>query len=311
MDKILLKFSNAIISNINNTTDIGLFNGKMGITIFLYEYSRYTHNKLYEDMADNLLDQIFSQSENIVHTSVSHGYAGIGIGLMYIMKRGFVIGDANDVLHEIDSRLFDNFTYTVINDSIASEKLLSAGLYFAHRVSYPLLNSYRKNVKEEIRNMIYLFLLNYKNFKSSLELIMVINSILYITKKIDLSEDESINVHLDELINYICDNEQLSYLDGRMMFLSLSAFSLLSNRNHIVQSKDIYVNKMNDNEFISYDLIKFLWMDFIFEIRNYYHVYDNFVSKFMYETDNNFNYYLDIINSGLSILGIRMLNGLK
>lgn len=100
--------------------------------------------------------------------------------------------------------------------------------------------------------------------------------------------------------------------DAGMMFLSLYTFSLLSNGEYInLQSKDLYINKVIDSEFINYDLIKCLWMDFIFEIKKYYHVYDTVVSKFIYETDNNINYYLDIINSGLSILGIRMLNGLK
>lgn len=312
MDKILLKFSNAIIANINNTTDIGLFNGKMGIAIFLYEYSKYTHNKLYEEMADNLLDQIFSQSENLALTSVSNGYAGIGVGLMYLMEKGFVIGNANDVLHEIDNRLLGNFTYTVINDSVARDKLLSACLYFAHRVNYPLSDSCINNLKKEISNIIYLFLLNYKSFKSTSELIMMINSVLYIEKKIDLSENKYINMHKNQLINYICNKMQMPNSDAGMMFLSLYTFSLLSNGEYInLQSKDLYINKVIDSEFINYDLIKCLWMDFIFEIKKYYHVYDTVVSKFIYETDNNINYYLDIINSGLSILGIRMLNGLK
>ena len=36
--------------------DVGLFHGKMGITLFFYHYSRHVNNAVYADYADELLD---------------------------------------------------------------------------------------------------------------------------------------------------------------------------------------------------------------------------------------------------------------
>ena len=37
----------------------GLYNGKLGMTILFYEYSRYSGDALYEQFADEILESIF------------------------------------------------------------------------------------------------------------------------------------------------------------------------------------------------------------------------------------------------------------
>ena len=39
MDKILQQIANTIVANLKNTELIGLFNGKIGIALFLYKYA--------------------------------------------------------------------------------------------------------------------------------------------------------------------------------------------------------------------------------------------------------------------------------
>ena len=45
---ILSKIVNHLVLVSNSVHDIGLYYGKMGIVLFLYNYSRYVHNDLYE-----------------------------------------------------------------------------------------------------------------------------------------------------------------------------------------------------------------------------------------------------------------------
>ena len=46
MNELLRKIANTVIANLDNTTEIGLFKGRMGLTIFLYEYARYSGNSV-------------------------------------------------------------------------------------------------------------------------------------------------------------------------------------------------------------------------------------------------------------------------
>ena len=59
--ELLKRIANHLIINSSFLDNLGLFHGKMGIVIFFYHYSRYTHNPLYEEFAGELLDEIFEE----------------------------------------------------------------------------------------------------------------------------------------------------------------------------------------------------------------------------------------------------------
>lgn len=82
----------------------GLFGGKIGAAILFYEYSRYTSNILYEKFADELMEQTLAISPNL-SVKLSDGLSGIAWGITYLFKRGFVGGDIDEVLSDIDESL--------------------------------------------------------------------------------------------------------------------------------------------------------------------------------------------------------------
>jgi len=55
----LQRIANVLLLNASFTDNLGLLNGKMGIAIFFYQYARYTGNKVYEDYAGELIDEIY------------------------------------------------------------------------------------------------------------------------------------------------------------------------------------------------------------------------------------------------------------
>lgn len=101
MERLLMRIANLLYINMQYVADNSLLKGKMGLTLFFYEYGRYSGNTIYTDTADLLLDEIIeslSSNENDV-------LAGIGWGIQYLIKNKFVEGDPDEVLAEIDERM--------------------------------------------------------------------------------------------------------------------------------------------------------------------------------------------------------------
>lgn len=101
MEKLLLKIANILYINMQYVPEHDLLKGKMGLTLFFYEYGRYTGNTIYSDTADILLDEIIAA----LSLEDNEALIGIGWGIQYLMKNNFVEGDPDEVLSEIDERV--------------------------------------------------------------------------------------------------------------------------------------------------------------------------------------------------------------
>lgn len=82
----------------------GLYNGKLGMAILFYEYSRYSGDTLYEQFADEILDSILDLPASLSFR-FSDGLTGIGWGITYLLKEKFIEGEIDDILSEIDIKL--------------------------------------------------------------------------------------------------------------------------------------------------------------------------------------------------------------
>ena len=86
-------------------SDIGLFDGKMGIIISLITYSRRNKLKCIESMADFLMEQLLESMTDISPISFSNGLTGIGWGIEYLIQNGYMPGCGADICTEIDKKL--------------------------------------------------------------------------------------------------------------------------------------------------------------------------------------------------------------
>ena len=75
------------------TKDIGLLDGKMGIVIFFFNYSRFTNNTLYSDFAYDLIDEIYNDLSSDYSINFDDGLCGIGWGIEYLIANQFVNTD--------------------------------------------------------------------------------------------------------------------------------------------------------------------------------------------------------------------------
>lgn len=103
----LRRITNILMLNASFIDNIGLLNGKTGISIFFYEYGRYTGNKVYTDYASELIDEIYEE-EIAVNTPMNfaNGLTGIGWGIEYLVKHKFVDADTDEALADIDNAVY-------------------------------------------------------------------------------------------------------------------------------------------------------------------------------------------------------------
>ena len=102
----LQRIANVLLLNASFLDNPGLLNGKMGIAIFFYNYSRFSKNKIYEDYAGELLDEIYEEISTSTPVNFENGLTGMGWGIEYLVKNGFVQADTDEALEEIDNAIY-------------------------------------------------------------------------------------------------------------------------------------------------------------------------------------------------------------
>jgi hypothetical protein len=113
--------------------NIGLLNGKMGIAIFFYHYSRYCGNKIYEDYAGELIDEIYEEINSSTPVNFANGLTGIGWGIEYLIQNKFVDADSDEALAEIDNAVY----LSMLNNPLLlddGKDLFGYGLYCISRL---------------------------------------------------------------------------------------------------------------------------------------------------------------------------------
>jgi hypothetical protein len=85
VDLRLRRIADILLLNGSLAANPGLFNGKMGIAIFLYHFARKTRNALYDSYAGELIDEIYKEINSQSPVGFANGLtglAGLGLGLM-------------------------------------------------------------------------------------------------------------------------------------------------------------------------------------------------------------------------------------
>ncbi|MDH6359009.1 hypothetical protein [Parabacteroides sp. PF5-9] len=132
-----------LLSSLDKTYPVGLAHGKMGLCIYFYQLSRLEHHSPYQSVAEEMLDQIienglsFNQSIN-----VEEGLAGIGLGLIYLVKEKFVEGDINELLEDFDNTIFRKLAFLENKTNYSPEELLHLIYYlYCRMIDQPDENS--------------------------------------------------------------------------------------------------------------------------------------------------------------------------
>ncbi|RNC65978.1 lanthionine synthetase LanC family protein [Proteiniphilum sp. X52] len=97
-----------VLLNSCSVNSSGLYNGKAGIALTLFEVSRYLQDEYIEEQAFDLLQEsLLSKNEDI---SFENGLSGIGYVLIYLLGNKFIDGDFEELFGENLNKIFNQLS---------------------------------------------------------------------------------------------------------------------------------------------------------------------------------------------------------
>lgn len=147
---LLQRISNFLFLNAGFIENPGLLNGKIGIAIFFYNYARYSQDKIYENFAGELIDEIYEGIDTSIPVNFENGQTGIGWAVEYLVKNGFVQADTDEVLSEIDNYVSRNMMSHVVTSENCND-LAGYGFYYPARLGLRCIDDENSVVKEIVQ----------------------------------------------------------------------------------------------------------------------------------------------------------------
>lgn len=136
--------------------DLGLFHGRMGYVLFFACYGHLSKNVLYENFAGELLDEIYEELHSDMPVCLEDGLCGIGWGIEFLVQNGYMVGNTDDILEDIDKRIME-YDVCRISDLSFRRGLAGIAFYVIARISafrektiMPFDNVYLDNLKEAL-----------------------------------------------------------------------------------------------------------------------------------------------------------------
>jgi hypothetical protein len=294
---------------------MGLINGKMGIVFFMYHYAYYTNNELYNDFAGDLLDEIMKSSAHIP-VDIENGLIGVGWGVNYLMKKGFIDGDPNDVLQNVDTRIFSSM---VVNPL---QSVLGQGLYLLSRIN--MVNNIDNKLDQQI-SILLNFCYNQLRIEHLKYSLYYLNSVLHFLLRIDhlgLGKKYNQLALLRKLIPDIIKKtlDQKTF-DNNDLFLFNKILDSISYQqknkwNKILQLKNHVTFEIRSEKNIVEDLIKNTWLSLIYFNNCKENIKpqlptEGTIYKFIKEKQESLTINDFIFNQGLAGLGFTLLNSCR
>ncbi len=149
----LIKIADREIMSSLFLNDLSLMNGQMGIAIFFALLSKNLKNQIYEEFAEELLNNICENLTKYIPVSFSNGLCGIGWGIEFLKYKGFINEDTDELLSEIDYAVMQRDPRRVVDISfetglegiisyvncrINSSRNFSSKMSFDHNYIYEL-----------------------------------------------------------------------------------------------------------------------------------------------------------------------------
>ena len=230
--------------NCSFTNDLGLFHGRMGVAIFFFYYARVTQNSLYEDFAGHLLDDIYDDIHSDLPINLENGLCGIGWGIEYLIQHGYIKGNSDDILSDIDLKIMEIDPLRLLNVNFR-QGLCGIAFYVIARLNsprdnnnLPFDNRYLNSLKQA---------LSQANFSEDKEIAtntrIIFNNILEGNKIILALPDFLVNPRFN--IKEAFDNLSLGLENGLSGFLwhqlKLNNVTNFENELHASKKKNIFL----------------------------------------------------------------------
>lgn len=114
----------------------GLLRGKMGLVLYFFHYARFSNISLYDDFAGELLDDICETIHLDTPICFLDGLCGIGWGIEYLKWQGFIEGNTDEILEDIDRKVMERDPRRIIDNTFETG-LDGIACYVLSRLSSP------------------------------------------------------------------------------------------------------------------------------------------------------------------------------
>lgn len=148
-EDVLKRIAGYLMLHGSFTGNIGLLHGKMGFVLFFMNYARYTGNKRYGKFAEELINEIYAEISVDCSLNFEDGLPGIAWGMEYLIRNRFVKANPDEVLEDIDLRVFERDVRWTVDYSL--EKGLKGLAYYA--ISRCTGRDYQPAFKEYLSNL--------------------------------------------------------------------------------------------------------------------------------------------------------------
>jgi len=150
-------------------SNIGLFEGQMGIALAISKFYEYTKNDAFLDYVYDLLELTISKINNGLSISFSNGLSGIGWSIEYLIQNKLVEGESVEICEEIDNKIMEIDPRRIEDYSLETgfEGLLLYVVYhlqgaIKQGTKLPFDNTYLSDIYSVCKSI------NYKNINKSL-----------------------------------------------------------------------------------------------------------------------------------------------
>lgn len=130
---MLERVRNHLILNSSSVSDLGLYHGKMGIVLFFFHYAKHQKACIYEEFAWELLNEITNNISESLQWNMEHGLIGIMWGIEYLYQNGFLEGDSDVALYDLEQKIFEMSGLHLLNNSLGTG-LSGLASYLQYRI---------------------------------------------------------------------------------------------------------------------------------------------------------------------------------
>ena len=173
--------SRVLLSSLNETESVGLAEGRIGISLFFFNYYRLTGKRKFYDIALSIFESIYNSIGDISSDiSLSDGLAGVSWAVEYLAQNGFIDDETDEILGEICEVIDENNPLDTLaanlkvsdnddtksiteNPGIIVTKMIEYGIHYVARVRNPK-HSPAQNANHLKEKYIVFQIINYLDF---------------------------------------------------------------------------------------------------------------------------------------------------
>lgn len=111
----LQKVFREVLLNCNRTDALGIEQGRMGSILFLAAYTHWRKDEVEDELVGTLIDQFYQKMDVALPCSWTDGLYGIAYGITWLLSNGFMEGEVDEVLSDIDTRIMERNPLRIID----------------------------------------------------------------------------------------------------------------------------------------------------------------------------------------------------